>query len=237
MTLIGMTQDGQLPSLGNQAYSRLLSMLDNGEFAPSEKLPSEEKLARQLGVSRPVLRQALDKLRAEEKIYSRKGSGHYVSAPSEAPPAPVYGALNSIADVRDFLQFRMTIEIEAAALAAQSDDHEALAQIALAHQRLNDAFAHRSSGIEEDLAFHVAIARASANRFYLQTMESVANQMRFSIRLIRDLSIQPAPSRAAKVLQEHAEIEAAIREKDPQRARQAMTDHLKGGIFRLFGRG
>jgi GntR family transcriptional repressor for pyruvate dehydrogenase complex len=237
MTLIGMTQDEQLPSLGNQAYSRLLSMLNNGEFAPSERLPSEEKLARQIGVSRPVLRQALDKLRAEEKIYSRKGSGHYVSAPSESPPAPVYGALNSIADVRDFLQFRMTIEIEAAALAAQSDDQDALQQIAVAHQRLNDALADRSSGIEEDLAFHVAIARASANRFYLQTMESVANQMRLSIRLIRDLSVQPAPSRASKVLQEHAEIEAAIRERDPQRARQAMEAHLKGGIVRLFGRG
>lgn len=231
-----MNQDEQLPSLGNQAYSRLLTMLNNGEFAPSERLPSEEKLARQIGVSRPVLRQALDRLRAEEKIYSRKGSGHYVSAPGEVPPAPIYGALNSIADVRDFLQFRMTVEIEAAALAAQSGDPQAVEQIAVAHQRFSEALASRSSGIEEDLAFHIAIARASANRFYLQTMESVANQMRLSIRLIRDLSVQPAHSRANKVVQEHAEIEAAIRARDPQRARQAMENHLKGGIFRLFGR-
>lgn len=234
--MTGMNQDEQLPSLSSQAYTRLLGMLANGEFAPAERLPSEEKLARQIGVSRPVLRQALDKLRSEEKIYSRKGSGHYVSAPSvESAPAAVYGALASIADVRDFLKFRMNIEIESAALAAESTDEEAIAQISLAHEKMSEALANRLSGIEEDLAFHIAIARASGNRFYAQTMDSVASQMRFSIRLIRDLSIKPTAARTSQVLDEHREIEAAIRERDPQRARRAMEAHLSGGMRRLFG--
>lgn len=229
-----MNHADSTPSLSNHAYAQLLNLLAGRAFGPNERLPSEQQLARDCGVSRPVLRQALERLRAEDRIYSRKGSGHYVSPLAAPAPAVAFGALGSIADVRDFLRFRLTIEVESAALAAQSDQ-ESHVQITMAHQRMGRALASHQPGIEEDLAFHVAVAHASGNRFYALTMEAIAEQMRFSIQLIRDLSARPSTARKASILQEHAEIEAAIAARDPQRARLAMERHLTGGIARLFG--
>lgn len=216
-----MNHDDPLPSLSNQAYVQVMNLIASGGYGPHARLPSEDRMALAAGVSRPVLRQALERLRAEDRIYSRKGSGHYVSDVASQKPAVPFGALSSIADVRDFLRFRVNIEVESAALAAQANQ-ESHVQIKMAHQRMSAAVASHRSGIEEDLAFHIAVARASGNRFYVLTMEALAEQMRFSVQLIRDLSGRPSAGRTTAVLDEHAAIEAAIAARDPQRARQAM---------------
>jgi hypothetical protein len=65
-------------------------------------------------------------------------------------------------------------------------------------------------GIEEDLAFHRAIAQASNNRFLAMTLAAIAEQSRFGIRLVRDLSARPAAHRRTEVCREHAAIEAAM---------------------------
>ena len=223
------------PSLSNQAYARLLKLLSSGELSPDTRLPSEARMALDFGVSRPVLRQALERLRAEERIYSRKGSGHYVCSVDTRPPAISFGPLNSIPDVRDFLKFRVTLEKEAAALAAELLDAEHFVNIRTAHWHMKRALAARQSGIDEDFAFHAAIARASGNRFYALTMEGLADQMRFSIRLIRDLSTQSLEPRKEAVLDEHERIVSAIAAKDAEGARRAMEAHLLAGIERLFG--
>jgi GntR family transcriptional regulator, transcriptional repressor for pyruvate dehydrogenase complex len=227
-----MTQETSLTRL---AYDALVAMLDDGRFAEHARLPSEDRMAGELGISRPVLRLALERLRTENRIVSRKGSGHYVQSRSAAPPAIAYGSLAGISDVRDFLMFRMTIETESAALAASVVDTDANATIDSAQQRMLQSFDERRPGIDEDIAFHIAIARASGNRFYALTMESLADQMRLSVRLIRDLSAQTVVTRKESIIREHGEIARAIAERDPERARLAMRAHLLGGIERLFG--
>jgi DNA-binding FadR family transcriptional regulator len=230
------TAPAPAPALSAHAYTQVLNLIASGGYVAHQRLPSEERMARSIGVSRPVLRQALERLRTEDRIYSRKGSGHYASDVGRNKPAVPFGTLSSISDVRDFLQFRVTIEVESAALAAQADQAQHV-QVKMAHHRMHSAVASQHQGIEEDLAFHLAVAQASGNRFYLLTMEALAEQMRFSVQLIRDLS-GPAPaSRIQAVVQEHAAIEAAIAARDPERARQAMQAHLLGGIDRLFGPG
>jgi GntR family transcriptional regulator, transcriptional repressor for pyruvate dehydrogenase complex len=229
-----MPNDSSAPSLTRHAYEALVAMLDDGGFAEHARLPGEDRMAKDLGVSRPVLRLALERLRTENRIYSRKGSGHYVQARGAAPQTIGYGALAGIRDVRDFLMFRVTIEMEGAALAACAD-HENHAGIELAQQRMLQAFDERRPGIDEDLAFHVEIARASGNRFYALTMQSLADQMRLSVRLIRDLSAQSVQMRKEAIIREHGAIARAIAERDPEGARRAMQAHLLGGIERLFG--
>lgn len=226
----------QETSLARHAYDALVAMLEDSRFVEHARLPSEDRMAKELGISRPVLRLALERLRAENRIYSRKGSGHYVQPKGAAPPAIAYGSLTGISDVRDFLMFRMTIETEGAALAASVADQEGNAKIDAAQQRMLQSFDDRRPGIDEDIAFHIAIARASGNRFYALTMESLADQMRLSVRLIRDLSAQTVATRKEAIIREHGEIAQAIAEHDPERARRAMRAHLLGGIERLFGR-
>ena len=65
-------------TLSDRAYERILSMIVGGEIPVGGKLPTEQSLSEQLGISRPVLRQALRQLREDDVIVSRQGSGSYV---------------------------------------------------------------------------------------------------------------------------------------------------------------
>jgi GntR family transcriptional regulator, transcriptional repressor for pyruvate dehydrogenase complex len=230
-----MPSDGSAQRLSDQIYERLLAMLGEEGYAPDVRLPSEQALARRFAVSRPVLRQALFQLRTGGHIYSRKGSGSFVRAPVAPSPAITFGPLNSIPDVRSFQEFRCSLEGETAALAAARHVAEEIAEIERRQMAIATARAGSQSAIEEDLGFHAEIARASGNRFFVETLAALREQMRFGIRLVRDLSDRPIADRHAEVSREHAAISAAIAGGDPDRARRAMTAHLQGGIRRLFG--
>lgn len=220
------------------AYDQLLALLGSGELGANARLPGEQTMAERFGVSRPMLRQALARLRSEGRIYSRKGSGHYVSVGTPGAEMLSYATLGSIPDVRSFLEFRRSIEAESAACAAQVCDRLAIAKLRKLHAKLAEAFAAGESGIEQDIAFHMAIAQATGNRFFAHTLAALSEQMNFSIRLVRDLSAaQPSAPRRQAVLDEHARILGAIDEGDIDGARTAMREHIEGGITRLFSDG
>lgn len=212
------------------AYRHLLAVLQTAP--PDSRLPGELEMAQRLGVSRPVLRQALERLRSDGRIYSRKGSGTFVGAPPQAVP---FGPLTSIADVRSFLEFRCNVESEMAALAAVHHGRAELAAIRAARKALERAVAEGHPGIKHDIAFHAAIAQASGNRFYVMTMSALAEQTRYSIGLIRELSAPRPPARSLEVHAEHAAVEKAIAARDGEGAAAAMKAHLRAGILRLFG--
>jgi GntR family transcriptional regulator, transcriptional repressor for pyruvate dehydrogenase complex len=229
-----MTSETAAPPLSHQVYDGLLTLLGTDGYGPDVRLPSEQMLAQRFAVSRPVLRQALFRLRAEGHIYSRKGSGSFVRAPVAASPVIALGSLHSIPDVRNFLEFRCALEGEIAALAAERAAPQGTAEIERMRLAIEAALANDRPAIEEDIAFHAAIARASGNRFFAQTLTAVAEQTRFSIRLTRELSNRLISDRHAEVAREHAAISTAIASGNPDAAREAMTAHLRGGIKRLF---
>src|ERR1700742_2067166 len=104
--------------LGDKVYEDLLQLLGTPGFEARARLPGETALSQRLGVSRPVLRQALARLRDEGRVYARKGSGTFVTdALPQARPMSI-GTLENIADIRAFLEFRLFMEGEAAARAA-----------------------------------------------------------------------------------------------------------------------
>jgi GntR family transcriptional repressor for pyruvate dehydrogenase complex len=104
-------------TLSDRAYERILSMIVGGEIPVGGKLPTEQSLSEQLGISRPVLRQALRQLREDDVIVSRQGSGSYVQRrPKDA--VLDFAPIGSIADVQRTFEFRVAIEGEAALLAA-----------------------------------------------------------------------------------------------------------------------
>jgi GntR family transcriptional repressor for pyruvate dehydrogenase complex len=217
------------------AYDQLLALIGSGDLQAGTRLPGEQTMAERFGVSRPMLRQALARLRAEGKIYSRKGSGHYVSAREASSQILSYANLGSIPDVRSFLEFRRSLEGESAACAATVGDRLAISKLRKCHARVGEAFSRGESGIDQDIAFHMAVAQATGNRFFAHTLGALLEQMSFSIRLVRDLSgATPVAPRRQAVLDEHAQIVKAIDDGDADRARNAMRDHIEGGIARLF---
>lgn len=220
--------------LGDKVYEGLSDLFGTPGFGPGEKLPSENALAERFGVSRPVVRQALVQLRTEGRVFSRKGSGNYVSDKPEPQPVIPFGAFHSIPDVRNFLEFRCSLEGEIAAQAARRSHAGDVAEVHNCLLRWEKAVARGQPAIEEDVAFHTAIANASGNRFFALTLAAINEQSRFAIRLVRELSGRALSSRLDDVRREHRAIDAAITAGNPEQAKAAMAAHLQNGIRRLF---
>ena len=219
--------------LADQIYDALAAQIAGGRYPVGSRLPSEVDLARQLGVSRPVLRQALGRLRAEGLVTARQGAGNFIQRRNE-PRRLEFGALQNLPDVQCCLEFRCGLESEAARHAAIVHDEDAIRSIALAIEAMERAIADGGSSIEADFEFHLSIARAARNRFFVTTLEALRPHVEFGINLTRSFSTTPMHDRLNSILAEHREIYAAIRDGDAEHAQRAVAQHLEAGIARLF---
>lgn len=124
-------------SYADQVYGRILHDILNGVFQPGARLPTENELAERFGVSRPVVREALARLRVDGLVEARRGSGTYVlSRPSQTLPE-----LADLEDISRFLRYqelRFHVEGQAAALAAERRTEKQLAAIVEAHETFAD---------------------------------------------------------------------------------------------------
>lgn len=221
-------------SLTEHVYHQMVASLDSEIWQAGQRLPSEDELAKTFGVSRPVVRQAIGRLKAEGRLISRKGSGHFVQEASKEFGFN-FGTLHSVPDVRLFLEFRCYLESEIAAQAAMRAEAKAIEKIERQHVLLKTAMTTGKPAIQEDIDFHLAIANASGNRFFISTLAALGSQVECSIRLIRELADRPLSDRMHDISDEHQRIVDAIKSRDANAARTAMADHLQGGIRRLFG--
>lgn len=219
------------------AYRRLSDMIREPGWADGGRLPSEERLTRSLGISRRVLREALTLLRAEGRIVSRRGSGNYVVPREDTASGAIdFGvlAIRSMADVEACLRFRCAIEVAAAGAAAEHRDDADIS-------RLEDAlevYRHRLPGaaqFEADYGFHLLLARASGNKFFAAALEGLKPTLRISYDFGRRMRQVPL-NESTRVAFEHHRVLDAVRERDPDAAREAMEAHLGAGIQRLFGK-
>lgn len=212
-------------SYADQVYGHVLQDILKGAFPPGSKLPSESDLSDRFGVSRPVVRDALARLRLDGLVEARRGSGTYVlSTPSRSLPD-----LADLTDISRFLRYqelRLCVEGNAAALAADRRTDKALADIVEAHEQFASQVARGLFLPESDRRFHLSIAEATGNEFFSMALEgpdvSLSSFMNVSLSLTRSGS----PARARKVIGEHADIVDAIRNKDPVWARAAMESHI-----------
>jgi DNA-binding FadR family transcriptional regulator len=220
-------------SLGERVYESLQLQIAEGRFPVGTRLPSELELAKQFSVSRPVLRQSLARLRSEGLISARQGAGNFVVRRNEATRLE-FGPLQNIPDVQRCLEFRNGLEREAARRAALAHDADAIRSIALAMEAMERKIAAGGSSVAADIEFHLSIARAARNRFFVTTLEALSPHVEFGINLARSFSTRPMRERLDSVVSEHREIFEAIREGDADRAERAVTQHLEAGIARLF---
>jgi GntR family transcriptional repressor for pyruvate dehydrogenase complex len=210
-------------SLGDVAYQQMLSMILDGTWPPRSRLPSEADLAVQLGVSRPVVRQALARLRDGGLIASRQGSGSFVQEQGPERTQVLFPPITSVADLERCLSFREGVEGEAAAAAAL---HRTEARIA----ELRAAIGSQGSGVllssDDDFAFHLTVARASENPFYINTLSSLKDQVLFGMNLSRSFSGTNAGVIAETIRAQHEAIAEAIIARDASKAREQMRLHL-----------
>ncbi len=219
-------------ALSDQVYRQLLAAIKGGDYAGQSRLPSEAEMGLRFRVSRPVLRQALERLRNEGVIASKRGSGSFVVEQHDA--ALSYDPLSSIPDVQRCLEFRCAVESEAAAMAARKRTEPQLAAIEQAMLAFQAMIVSKESAVDADFAFHASVAQATNNAYFVHTLRALRSHISFSINLIQTLSTRSSATRLAVVTEEHRMILEAIRAADPECARTRMGQHLQAGIDRLF---
>lgn len=221
-------------SLAEVVFERMQRAIKSGSYRPDERLPTEHELAAEFEVSRPVVREALKRLREQGLIYSRQGAGSFVRSIGLREPLG-FGQLENVADLLNCYEFRMTIEPEAAALAAERRQPQALEAIAAALELLRDATNRASHREDADFQFHLAIAFASENPYFSTAMEALKDHIAVGMKF-HGASIKRETTGLIRVFDEHDEIFAAIRDGEGPRARDLMREHLIGSKGRLFER-
>jgi DNA-binding FadR family transcriptional regulator len=224
-------ETSRLPDL---IYEQILEQIISGKFEIGHRLPSEHRLASDYQVSRAVIREALARLLADGVVVTRQGAGTFVQRQPDREflrLAPMGG----IADLMRCLEFRIALEGEAAYLAAQRRTDEEMAAITEAFQKMDEANAAGAVGVQEDVDFHVAIARASRNQLFVQTLDALAIHTFNGMNITRNLSLARNRKRLQLVQEEHRRIVDAILAGDDELARAVMRTHIDNARNRALG--
>jgi DNA-binding FadR family transcriptional regulator len=188
-----------------------------------ERFPTEDELTARYNVSRTVTREAVKMLTAKGLLKAKPRAGTTVQPPSAwsvFDPDVLRWMLErkfSLELLRHFNELRVAIEPQAAALAAYAEPGPAHATIEAGLQRMEAAERGEEDTLEADIAFHIAVLEASANPFFLQFRDTVATALRTSIRFTNRFKGRSADVAA------HRAVFTAIQERDPQKARAAMS--------------
>ena len=193
-----------------------------GDFTDNG-LPTEAELCDQFGVSRSAVREAVKMLSAKGLVSSKPRQGIRVLPEDQwniFDPDLLRWMLESkptLNVLKEFLQVRIAIEPEAAALAARYADPIKIANIEQALERMRKAPENSPEDLEADIAFHVSILYASNNRFYIRLRDFIATALRVSIS-----HTSPIKGNHDGIVEDHAKVLNAIKNRNPERAKQSM---------------
>lgn len=219
--------------LSDQVYEAILTDIVHGRYPEGAKLPTETTLAQEFDVSRPVVREALARLRDDGLIQPRQGAGSFVlKRPGSA--LLKFAPIGSIADIQRVFEFRIAVEPMAARLAATRRDASMLDNIQEALDGLDEAISEGNVNVASDFAFHKAVANASGNSYFATTLFSLEQSVRTAMLLNRQLSLLNPVERLSLVQSEHKLVFRAIQDRDENAAFDAMYTHIKDARHRVF---
>ncbi|MHB1653216.1 MAG: FadR/GntR family transcriptional regulator [Desulfitobacteriaceae bacterium] len=208
---------------------QITKLMSKGKINPGDRLMGEREMANALGVSRTTLREALRTLEHLGLMEIKPGGGTFVKDQNlNQVIAPLALALsveqNSFLDL---WEVRFSLEVTAAGLAAQQVTPESLQYIEDALREMRSCWPDAALFSKADLRFHYMIAQASQNTMMsrlLQTFVVHLYEMSLKAGYFRFMHDREG----VQTITEHTEIFEAIKSRDPERARQSMTEHLKG---------
>lgn len=217
--------------LYRQIADQIRTLIASGEYATGARLPPERDLARQLGVSRPSVREALIALEVEGRVEVRIGSGIYVQAAAPRTEPVHEEAFGPF----ELLRARWVIESECAALAARSARKEQVQAIDQALARMERDARAGAVPLEGDREFHLAVAGACGNAVLVSVVRMLWEERRSPLftRLEHHFD---TPEIWARAIGEHRDVLRAIRSRDAEAARESMQRHMDQAA-RRFSRG
>lgn len=221
--------------MGDQLYGQILEQIVSGRLPEGMRLPAELDMCAMFGVSRPVVRQALQRLRADGLVHARQGAGTYVMA-RPADRLTEFVEPGQVADYMRAIEIRLVLEGAAARRAAERHNHAELAAIEETHERFRQEAEGGAPTPEADLAFHTAIAEASGNSYYAALLHHLRGGMAGFMKIALHLTRTSTRERTSQLLREHAVTLEAIRSRDGDAAQLAMQFHIIQARRRLADR-
>ena len=218
--------------LADILYGQLLEQIVQGALVRGQQLPTEAAMCEAFGASRPVVREALMRLKADGLVEARRGSGTYL-VQSPSPDVSRFVAPSDFASYLRAVEVRTVIEPVAAAYAAQRRTPDDLARIGDAAKVFGTAVAEGQRGLGFDISFHQAIAAATGNEFFVRQLEVVGAEMAGFIGATLGLTQLGSAERKSTVLLEHRQIVEAIDMGDAELASVYMRYHLNQARRRL----
>ncbi len=220
-------------ALPDQIVDALRAEIASGALGPGQRLPTEKELCEAYGVSRPVVREAIGRLKHDGLITSRQGSGAFVS---EEGASNVFrlevGHLEDGVELQHIIELLVAVEVAVAEKAALRRTPAQLARLKRALLAIDASIAAGKEGVEEDMLFHRSVADASGNPFFRELTDFLEVRARKFIRTARTNSARLV-GMPRIVQKEHAAIYESIRRRDAAAARRAAESHLRNAAQRL----
>ena len=220
-----MLIDSGIDEIHKQIIARLRELINFKNFEPGDKLPSERMLSEKFNVTRSNLREALQTLESYGLVKSIPQSGTFVA---DIGITALNGMIDDILRLpipsfKDLVEARIFLELKGVKLAALRRTEDDLINMENALADYSEKVVRGEDAMQEDLLFHLAIAKASGNptlnTFMLKITPEIINN--FEKHHVCDKDT------AFKGIQEHKAIIDAIREQNPEAARKAMKVHFK----------
>lgn len=223
-------------SLTQNVVTSLSERIRSGEFRIGDKLPTESQLMDSFGVSRTVIREAMSRLQAAGLTETRHGIGTFLLNPESEQQLRIHteGILTML-DVLAILELRISLETEAAGLAARRRTDEQVQQLGqILREFKEDVHEKTGNAVASDVAFHLLIATATGNRYFHDILKQLGKRMIPRTRIdSAGLAERNREGYLDRVHMEHEDIYNAIARMDSEAARAAMRIHLVNSRERL----
>src|SRR5688500_6596663 len=224
------------PNLTERVVAALHKRIDAGEFAGARKLPSEGELVATYHVSRTVVREAISQLRARGLVETRRGIGTFAREarpPETAFPVPRVDQA-TLTEVLALLELRISLETEAAALAAKRASEAQIARLRGLLAAIEEAAQTGDDAADPDFEFHLTVAESTGNHFFSDLLRHLGRAIIPRTRIDSSAAAhQERGDYIRAVNREHQDIFRAIARSDSDAARAAMRTHLANSRERL----
>jgi GntR family transcriptional repressor for pyruvate dehydrogenase complex len=223
-------------TLAEQVADQISDQIAEGRWKPGEKLPTEAELCGTLRIGRSTLREALKSLAFVGMVQMRPGEGTYVIEESRLLIDRIMarGSLKTDQELQDVGEVRLILEGEIAALAAERAAPEDLEKLESIMCAMTASLENGGRNyVDLDVEFHLAISQCAKNQMLYQLLSPIRGVLKEWISKSQEL-----PGIQENAHRQHMKILAAIRSKNPERARHAMKAHLHTceKTFHLLGR-
>ncbi len=219
------------PHIPNMVVNQIVKLITEGVLKPGDKLPSELEMTRRFGISRISLREAMKLLEAKGFIESHGRKGKYIRSVLEDSLSSTIENMISVdhEKIWELLYVRRLIDSEAAALAAAKATKEQIEGLLTFVSEVEslgvENIVEKREGGRLYAKFYNDLADATNNTIFSHLMKSISSMLRGALPYSRT-KLQSVSGSSRAIYEQHVAILEAIKEHQPEKAREAMRAHI-----------